>query len=163
VKPFARSRAPSGPLIVAGSGLFFLLVGGAIATVFCWGLPTDIAISMRPLAITGDVVRAELEPGIRINRRMATRITYRYVVAGRSYVDDILTVDADLVRAASAQGARVALEVDRESPKRSRVAGDTRSLFGWFGAFTLVVPLVGVVQLAVAAVLALRARGRRRR
>lgn len=156
--PRRRVRWDSGPAVFAISGGLFLLIGGVLSTVFCWGLPTDFAISQRTLEVTAQVERAELDTQMRINRKHPTRIAYRYVVDGRTYTDDVLTIDEQLVREASAPGTPLALEVDRAAPQRSRVVGTTRSLFGWLGAVTLLVPLVGLVQLAVAAVQMLKGR-----
>jgi hypothetical protein len=154
-----RLRLDSGAAILALVGVVFLLVGSVLATVFCWGLPTDWGIERRKLELTGEVTQAAIAEGRRINRKPATRIEYRYVVDGVAYADDLLTIDRGLVAAVQQPGARVALEVDREAPARSRIAGTTRSVFGWGGALTLVFPLFGLALLAGAGVMALRGRG----
>ncbi len=160
--PLRGFRGNAGASLLAITGLLFLLIGGVIATVFCWGLPTDIAIERRLLAVNGDVVAVEMAEGVRINRRQATRVRYRYVVAGQSYDDDLLTIDKTFLQAVRQPGARVALEVDSAAPQRVRVAGGTHSSFGWFGALTLIVPLIGVGLLGVATTIAVRGTRRRR-
>ncbi len=153
-----RTRLDSGAAIVALVGAGFIVIGSVLATVFCWGLPTDLAIERRKLEVVGEVTQAAIAEGRRINRKPATRIEYRYVVDGVAYEDDLLTIDAGLVAAVQQPGARVALEVDREAPARSRIAGTTRSIFGWGGALTLVFPLLGLGILTGAGVMALRRR-----
>lgn len=157
--PRRRTRLDSGAAIVAIVGAMFVVIGGVLATVFCWGLPTDWGIERHKLELTGEVTQAAIAEGRRISRKPATRIEYRYVVDGVAYADDLLTIDRGLVAAVQQPGARVALEVDREAPARSRIAGTTRSVFGWGGALTLVFPLFGLALLAGAGVMALRGRG----
>jgi hypothetical protein len=136
----------------------FLAVGGILATVFCWGLPTDLGIDRHRLELVGEVTAAEQMPTRRIHRQPATRIAYRYVVAGRAYADEQLSIDAGLVAAVQQPGARVALEVDRRRPERMRIAGTERSVFGRGGALVLVVPLPGLVLLPGAGVMAWQGR-----
>ncbi len=156
--PRRRLSLDSGAAIVALVGAGFLVIGSVLATVFCWGLPTDWGIERRKLELVGEVTQAAIAEGRRINRKPATRIAYRYVVDGVAYEDDLLTIDAGLVAAVQQPGARVALQVDREVPTRSRIAGTTRSIFGWGGALMLVFPLLGLVILTGAGVMALRGR-----
>lgn len=153
-----KLRIASGAGIVALVGLMFLVIGGILATVFCWGLPTDIGIERRPLALVGEVTQVELLPTRRINRKPATRIHYRYVVDGVAYADELLTIDAGLIDGVKRPAATVALQVDRQHPERSRIEGTMRAIFGWGGALTLAVPGLGLGLLLTAAVLALRAR-----
>jgi Protein of unknown function (DUF3592) len=153
-----KIRIDSGAGVVALVGLVFLIVGGILGTVFCWGLPTDIGIERRPLALVGEVTQVELLPSRRINRKPATRISYRYRVDGVAHDDELLTIDAGLIAAVQRPGATVALQVDRAHPERSRIEGTMRAIFGWGGALTLLMPLLGLLLLATAGVLALRAR-----
>ncbi len=153
-----RPPIDTGAKIVALVGAVFLAVGGILATVFCWGLPTDLGIERRPLELVGEVAEAELMSTRRINRKPATRIAYRYVVDGVTYADEQLSIDPGLVLAVQQPGARVALQVDRLQPARVRIAGTTRSTFGWGGALTLVFPALGLGLIAGAGVMAWRAR-----
>ncbi len=154
-----RPPIDTGAKIVALVGAVFLAVSGLIATVFCQGLPTDQCIERRTLEIVGEVTGAELMSTRRINRRSATRIAYRDVVDGVAYADEQLTIDPGLVQAVRQPLARMALQVDRLHPERVRIAGTARSTFGWGGASTLLVPLLGLGLVGAAGVMALRTRG----
>ena len=84
IPPAPREASPRARRLIFGyhgAQLVFLIVGGVflavgsiLTTVFCWHLPGDIAISMSRRTTQGIVREAAIDPHLRINRRLATRI-----------------------------------------------------------------------------------------
>jgi Protein of unknown function (DUF3592) len=152
----AGSRDPEGASILAIVGLVFVAVGGLLLTLFAWGVPTDWRIDKNQLLVPCIVETSEKDPTRRVGRRPVQRIGYRYTVDGRTYRDELVTVDAALV-AALTPGAQGRLEVNAEAPEESRLAGQRVARFGPWGLLLGLVPVLGVALLLGA--LRLRFRG----
>lgn len=124
-------------------GVVFSLIGLPIAGVFCWGVPVDLAIAFAGREVAAAATGTELQTNVRINDRHPTRITFRYEVDGVAYDGASSTLDGALIRAAEL-GEALVVEVADADPTWARIEGTSYALFGMFGLFTLIFPLVGV-------------------
>jgi hypothetical protein len=125
-------------------GVIFLIVGVGLAVPFCWGIPSEIAISLSKRVVAGRVLRTG-RAGYTVNDETPTRIWYRYEVDGRAYEASSDTLDAAGLGLAGPELAQSEVRVEAASfhPAFSRIAGASGSFFGYFGLFTLIFPILG--------------------
>jgi hypothetical protein len=129
--------------VVGILGLSFMLAGIPFVLAFCWGLWVDVSLDfLGREELHAVVTRSELRKDIRYNKRHPTEIHFRYEVGGASFDSSSLTLDGALIREAQ-PGARLPVEVAHVNPRWARLPGATYSIFGYFGAFAVVFPIVG--------------------
>jgi hypothetical protein len=124
-------------------GFFFLGHGTVMTVAFGWGLPVDIALDLDGKAQTGTVSSVALNPSHKINRRIATRITYRYSAGGESHENTFDTIDGNVINRARTASS-IAIEVFPSWPSWSRIAGERNAFFGYLGAALALEPIVGL-------------------
>ena len=90
---------------------------------------------------TGRVIRVE-DTGASENESQVRASHYQYSVAG-----NVFDGKSYATGAAPAEGAEVAVEYDQGNPKRSRISGMRRAMFGPWAMVVAVFPLVGFVIL----------------
>ncbi|MDY0058856.1 MAG: hypothetical protein RBU45_03520 [Myxococcota bacterium] len=156
----ARPRRPSprarrlifaytgGQQVFRWIGGVFLLLGLPATLLFAHGLPTDLLLLLDGEPVTGTVIARE-DFGYVVNGAIPVRIRYRYAAGGQEREASQALVDHRLSSRLE-PGSTVALEVSRQLPGCSRLAGQQVSVFGWLGAAALAFPLVGSVLLAAA-------------
>lgn len=143
-------------------GLGFFGLGSILATVFCWGLPTDVAIAFAGKETQGEVLSFELNTSMAVNDAHPTLVRFRYQVDGVSHVDATNTFDEAYIAAAQ-EGRPVPVEYLPSRPEWGRLRGESRALFGYVGTFTLLFPTIGLGLLVSVAASILRRRAVYRR
>ena len=145
-------------------GLGFLGIGSILATVFCWGLPTDVAIDVAGRETDAELVSSNVDTSMTVNGAHPTTVRFRYLVDGVPHEDATNTFDTEHLLAAS-EGRPLRVEYLPAHPQWARLKGESRALFGYFGSFTLLFPSIGALLLlsVVASVLRRRAVYRRGR
>lgn len=144
------ARDKDGAQVLAIVGGIFFVVGSLLLTLFAWGVPTDFRIDKNQRELAGVVETSETDPTRRISRRPVQRIGYHYVVEGKSYRGELVTVNQNLVTALQ-PGATVRLEVNAQAPEESRLVGQRLARFGPWGLLLGVFPLIGVALLLTGA------------
>jgi hypothetical protein len=149
---FNFGAAAVAPLIIGG---VFILLGALFSSIFAADLPGDVALAVAGAKAHGNVVSREVDSSMRINGVHPTIITFRYDVAGASHesTSRVMHVDAAL----KAKNAPVEVEYLGAMPDVARIEGTTRTAGGYSMAIVYVIPIVGVLALA------LMFRGRRNR
>src|SRR5438477_8179529 len=142
-------RYQGGQKILLLVGAIFTAVGLALAVPFCWRVPGDLAIATRGTAQHGRVLSSEIDRSVTINGRHPTRIRFSYSVAGQRFEGESSTLDRELIQSAR-QDASIPIQVAGLNPQWARVAGTTRSMFGYWGIFVLLFPALGLVLLGFA-------------
>lgn len=130
-------------------GAAFVAMGLLFSTIFCWGLPVDVALSLGGSRVQGTVLSSELNRHVTINDHHPTRISFRYEIDGQAHEGDSSTLDPQVIIAAR-PGASIPLEVLPGAPSWARIQGTNYSTFGYFGSFTLIFPGVGAALLFAA-------------
>jgi hypothetical protein len=130
-------------------GLVFSTVGLALGVPFCWGLPSDLAISAGGTARYGSVVSARVAQNVKINDRHPTVVRFSYTVDDRRYEAESSTIDGVLA-AQAREGESIPIEVSGINPQWARMAGTTRSVLGWGGAVVLLFPIIGLLMTGLA-------------
>lgn len=148
VPPAPRTPSPEARHLVFGYrgnqgiklivGIGFLVIGLIIATVFCWGLPMDAAIDLSRRETRGTILQAVTATGARTGSRPPTRVRFQYEAGGTRWTGEAITfaIDHD-------QTGAIAVEYASLNPAWGRLAGETYSTFGYLGALSLIVPLLG--------------------
>jgi len=124
-------------------GGIFTLVGVPFVVIFSWGVPADVMVSAQGVQATARVVELHQDLSTRINGRHPVVVRFEYQVGGQRYTGESSTIDRDLTDPLEL-GDAVPIEYARGTPEWARVRGTTRSVFGYFGLFTLLFPLVGL-------------------
>lgn len=142
--PRARSlvfgyRGAQGVMLLIG--LIFLGVGTLISSIFCWGLPGDLALAAAATPAQASVVSTEIVNNVKVNGAHPTLLKFRYRVAGENYDGESSTLDSSLRRLP--KGAAVSIEYLPFAPRIARIVGTTRSMMGYTPVFVLIFPLVG--------------------
>jgi hypothetical protein len=127
-------------LLLVGSILS--VVGIGVGIPFCWGLPSDIAISLNRREVTGQVLRNE-RASYTVNDESPTVVRYRYEYGGRSYESSSDVFSGAPPTLAEAGAGTVTVELAAFHPTYSRIAGTRNSLFGAFALLAFVLPLAG--------------------
>ena len=125
-------------------GIAFTAAGIAFAIPFNWGVPSDLAIAAGPLARHGQVLSAQVDRSVKINGRNPTLIRFAYTVDGRRYEGESSTLDGTLIGEARRE-ASIPIQISSVNPQWARVAGSTRSMFGYGALFVLLFPILGLV------------------
>ena len=81
---------------------------------------------------------------MQINGRNPTLIRFAYTVDGRRYEGESSTLDGTLIGEARPE-ASIPIQISSVNPQWARVAGSTRSMFGYGGLFVLLFPILGLV------------------
>ncbi len=118
------------------TGLIFLLIGGVLSTVFCWGLPGELAITLAGRRATGTIERTELQRNVTINGRHPTAIAFTF----EGHSGESSTLEPGALSA----GDVVEVEYVPWRPAWARVRGGTYGSFPVWVAFVLLFPLVGL-------------------
>lgn len=124
-------------------GVIFLAMGVPMGAAFCWSLPVDLTIAATAKQHTGTVVSAKTNYNARVNGRHPVDVRYTYAFDGAQFEGSSDMLGDEY--AALQPGSTIDLEVAASHPSWSRVAGGTYGFFGYFGAFTLIFPVVGGV------------------
>ena len=113
--------------------------------IFLWAFGSNADFSFATFhpggRTTGRVVRT-VETSASENHSRIQASHYQYSVAGSTFEGRSYATGA-----APADGAEVAVEYDEGNPKRSRISGMRRAMFGPWVAFVAVFPLAGFVIL----------------
>ena len=152
---FSFAGGQSVALIV---GLGFMLIGSLLAVPFNWGVPVDVAIATTGHEQHGRVLSSHVDTSITDNGRHPTVIEFTYSVAGARYRGKSTTLKPAVIAAAQPDQS-IPIQVSSLNPQWARVAGATRSSFGYMTLFVLVFPLIGLL----IAVFTVRANLRQRR
>jgi hypothetical protein len=139
-------------------GLAFMVIGSLLAVPFNWGVPVDIAIATTGHEQHGRVLSAGVDTSITDNGRHPTVIEFTYSVDGTRYRARSTTLKPAVIAAAQPDES-IPIQVSSLNPQWARVAGGTRSDFGYATLFVLIFPAIGLV----IAVFAIRAVFQRRR
>lgn len=137
-------RYQGSQFVVLLAGVMSLAIGGALAAVFDWHLPEDVAISLSGHASTGRVVDTEVEQNVTINGRHPMLIQFRYDVDGREHMGSSNALDHDIIASAKPD-TEVPIEVASLNPGWARVRGTTASYLGLFGFLVLLAPALGAI------------------
>jgi hypothetical protein len=154
IPPAPRAPSPRAKSLVFGYrgaqgvkllvGLIFLAVGTLMSSIFCWGLPLDVALATMGTAAQATVIGTETVSNVEVNGAHPTRIRFRYRAGGQTYEGDSSTLDSSIRRTARA-GEPVGIDVLGFAPGVARVTGTTLSTMGYAGVFVLIFPTVGAV------------------
>ncbi|MCA1827580.1 MAG: DUF3592 domain-containing protein [Myxococcales bacterium] len=125
-------------------GIIFTVVGLALAVPFNWGVPADLAIAASGRTQHARVLSAQVDPSVKINGRHPTVIRFAYSVDGHRYQAQSSTLDGALIGDARPE-ASIPIEISSVNPAWARVAGSTRSMFGYGALFALLFPVLGLV------------------
>lgn len=127
-------------LLVGG---IFTLIGLPFTAIFGWGVPADVLVTAQGAQATARVVELHKDLSTKINGRHPVVVRFEYQVDGQRYTEESSTIDRALTEPLKV-GDEVPIEYARRTPQWARVRGTTRSLFGYFGLFTLIFPLTGL-------------------
>jgi len=119
-------------------GLGFLALGLVLSTVFCWGLPVDAAIGISHQESWGTIVSAQTDPGVKVNGQRPTRVRFRYEAGGTQW-----TGESNSLSIRPGQSGPVQVEYASLNPAWGRLTGETYATFGYLGALSLILPLLG--------------------
>jgi len=125
-------------------GVIFTAVGLGLTIPFCWRVPSDLAIAAGGHERHGRVLSREEDRSTTINGRHPVVIRFAYSVAGTRYEAQSSTINREVMRAAAADET-IPIQVSGLNPQWARVAGTTRSIFGYFGLLALIFPLLGLL------------------
>jgi len=131
-------RAGQGAMVLTGS--IFALVGCLFATIFCWGLPGDLAIALDGKVVQGELISQELNRSEKINGVHPTVLRFSYRIDGERYQAESSTIG--VVPRADPDG-ELRIEVARSFPTVARVQGTHRGWAGFGGLLSLIFPAVG--------------------
>jgi hypothetical protein len=122
-------------------GCAFLIMGTVMSTIFCWGIPSDLAIALFGAGAQGTVTGTEIQTSVSVNRRHPQLVNYSFRYQGATYTgsSSTLSYTPGLPKA----GTPIAIELLPFSPSISRAAGTTSSFFGYGTLFVLLFPLIG--------------------
>ena len=153
IPPAPRTPSPRARSLVYGYrgaqgvmltiGLAFLGMGLLFTTIFCWGLPWDLALAASGARGQATVTSTETVNNVKVNGVRPTRLSFRYRVGPTTYDGDSATLDGMLRR--TAVGATVPIEYLAFAPSISRVVGTTRATMGYTPIFVVIFPVVGAV------------------
>lgn len=129
-------RGKQGVLLVIGACA--LALGLVLATIFCWGLPVDLAISLSKRETVGTILHAETNLGTKIGGRRPTLVRFEYEGGGSRWQGESNSFEIQ-----AEQTGPVAVEYAALNPSWGRLAGETYGTFGYLGLFTLIFPLLG--------------------
>jgi hypothetical protein len=129
-------------------GVVFLLVGLGFGVGFNWGVWKDAAILLGGRTTEATIESAELNRNVSINDEHPTTVRYAYEVDGVQYQGSTSVLDPGFGE--NPTGTRVTIEYAASRHDWSRLQGETASVFGYFGLFALVFPLVGGVLFVTA-------------
>ena len=136
-----RFQGGQGALLIIG--VAFTLMGSLFTPIFCWGLPTDLALLFGSKAVTAEVLSSEVNRSATVNDQHPTEIRFAYRVNGVRYQGRSSTLQA----APAEAGETVRVEVSGFDPSMARVAGTTRNTFGYAAGLVVLFPLVGVAMV----------------
>ncbi|HEY3448710.1 MAG TPA: DUF3592 domain-containing protein [Myxococcales bacterium] len=122
-------------------GVIFLVIGLAFTGVFCWSLPIDLAIEATGKAYSGVVTKAEPNYHAEVNGEHPIEVSYTYSFDGAQFEGSSSMLGQEYLQLQP--GSTIDLEVADARPQWSRVKGGTYGFFGYFGAFTLLFPIIG--------------------
>jgi len=142
-------RYQGGQQIMLIGGAIFAAFGLMFVIPFCWGLPSDVMIAAGGRAQHGRVLSRELDRSTKINGQSPTLIRFAYSVDGQRYEAESRTLDSDLIRSA-APDTTVPIQVAAVNPRWARVAGTTRSFFGYGALLVLIFPAIGFLLVGLA-------------
>jgi hypothetical protein len=125
-------------------GVGFFVVGSCFSVVFCRDLPVDLVISLSRASATGRVVSTQVDESVEVNGRNPTAVAFEFTAGQQSHQGTCSTMD-DEVLAGLHVGGAAQVEYASLVPSWARLAGTTRSPFGYVVAFLLAFPLVGVL------------------
>jgi hypothetical protein len=132
--------------VLAIGGLMFFIIGSVITLPFCWGLPVDLAIAVSHRTVTATPVAVDVNESASSGGEHPRVITFNYDVDGKTFTGTCNTFDRDVIEIAT-RGLTSDAEVSRINPTWSRLAGTTRSTFGYSVSFVLIFPVVGLTML----------------
>ncbi len=125
-------------------GTLFVLMGSGFTTVFCWGVPADLAIAATTEPHAARILDAHVDRSVSSNHRHPTVIRFAYTVNGTRYEAQSHAWDRGVIAAAQ-PGETLPVEVSGLNPQWARIAGSTRAPFGYGAGFVLVFPLIGLL------------------
>lgn len=131
-----------GQLVMLIIGIVFTLIGLPLALVFGWSLPSEVLLDVTGVETEGKVVRAEVDPSYKVNKRSATRVTIAFTVGKKSHKAEAITTDSGFLEKAQ-PGDAVGVVYLASDPEVARAAGQSYGFFGYIGLFTLIFPAVG--------------------
>jgi hypothetical protein len=122
-------------------GLVFFLFGSVMSTIFCWGIPGDLAIALLGTTVKGTVTGTEILTSVSVNHRhpQVTHFTFRYEGATYESSSSTLSYTSGQPRA----GTPVNVELFSLIPSIARLESNTRSSTGYGTLFVLLFPLIG--------------------
>jgi hypothetical protein len=126
-------------------GVVFTVVGFPATLPATWGLPGEIALALSATPGAATVTSVALNHGVRMNRRTATRIEFRYKVDGETYTESLNTIDRRAISLAERPNAPLPIEYAMLHPGFARIHGCGYSFFGWAAAAFLIMPCVGLL------------------
>lgn len=129
-------RGKQGVTLVIGG--IFLTIGLAFTTLFCWGLPVDIAISLSRKEASGTILSAERSRNMKIAGRRPTVVRFEYEAGGTRWQGE-----SNSLTMLPGETGPVAIEYATMNPAWGRVAGETYSTFGYAGLLSLLFPVLG--------------------
>jgi len=129
-------RGSQGVMLIVGIG--FLVLGLALSTIFCWGLPVDAAIAVSHQESWGTIVRAETDPKVKVNGRRPTQVRFKYEAGGTQW-----TGESESLSIRPGQSGPVQVEYATLNPAWGRLTGETYATFGYLGALSLLFPILG--------------------
>lgn len=142
-----RYQASQGILLLCGG--LFAAIGILLALPFCWNLPGDVIIAAAGREQRGRVLSRELDRSTKINGESPTLIRFTYSVDGQRYEAVSSTLDREVIRSA-APDSMIPIQVAGANPRWARMAGTTRSAFGYFGLLVLLFPAIGFLLIGFA-------------
>lgn len=148
VPPAPRTPSPTARHLIFGYrgsqgialtvGIGFLAIGLILSTVFCWGLPVDLAITLGRRVTGGTILSAETNRSMKINGRRPTHVRFQYEAGGTRWEGESNSLDIRPGRTGP-----VDIEYSALNPAWGRMAGETYSMFGYLGLLALLFPAVG--------------------
>jgi hypothetical protein len=148
VPPAPRTPSPEARSLIFGYsgsqgvmffvGIGLLAIGLIISTVFCWGLPVDVAIAMSQRDTTGTILSASPNSSVRTGGRRATSVHFQYEAGGSQWEGE-----SNSFEIRPGQTGNMRIEYAAMNPSWGRIAGETYSAFGYLAILTLLFPAIG--------------------
>lgn len=125
-------------------GGIFVVVGSVVSVALCSAIPSDLVISLSRVSATGQVLSQHVDGSTKVNGRSPTVVQFAYQVAGTHHEGVCSTTDEGVL-ATLAVGGEAQVAYSSLYPAWARLAGTTRSRFGYVGLFALLFPTIGLL------------------
>jgi hypothetical protein len=106
-----------------------------------YGLPGEVALLIGTASAQGTVTRVALDPGYKINKRVATKVELRFQADKQTWQESFHTIQPGALRA----GSPIPVEYATIYPGFARAQGQSYSFFGFGSLGFLAVPVIGFV------------------